>query len=174
MNENILERGCSLASAEGEFNYILKKGSSNSPKLKSLEIKNEAKVVKVLGDEVMVKNKCASFKIPQCVCVREGDNFKIPEILSTPKSFNHLSSYGRGGQKESSSPDECKTNYKNLVVESCKKSSKKKNKDSEQSGKKAPESFLRSLKRRSLRVARSKSWVCTEKRKSGGNTCCKA
>lgn len=47
--------------------------------------------------------------------------------------------------------------------ESCKKGGKAKALD----GKKAPESFLRSLKRRSLRVTRSKSWVTNEKRKSG-------
>lgn len=162
------ERACSLASPEESYDCILKKDrsriGSRLAERKDLysttpaEIRNASKVAKVLGDEVIVK-KYSEFEVPRNLCVKDSNKFKIPEPLCTPKHvgvFKNCKEY---------SPDEYWTKDKNNLKtpESNKKSSK--NKTSEQ--KKAPESFLRSLKRRSLRVARSKSWVCSEKRKSG-------
>lgn len=159
------ERACSLASGERDYNYVLKKESKvlNKSDLcdqnllysSSGEIKNGTKVAKVLGNEVMVKT-CSEFKVPQYLW--ESRNFKIPEASPAPK-WNGLKS------QQNLSPDlnEGKDAVGLKTAEAGKKANKRKN--SEQ--KKAPESFLRTLKRRSLRVARSKSWVCTEKRKSG-------
>ncbi|KAK6644466.1 hypothetical protein RUM43_000733 [Polyplax serrata] len=161
------ERACQLASAEGEYSYVLKKESEIVSKSElcdkkllcqtPVEIRNGMKVAKVLGNEVMM-NTYSDFKVPRFFCSKDSRSFKVTDVVSTPES----SRYSRH-QPEMQSPDlnDGKYGSKNLT-ESGKKIYKRKN--SEQ--RKAPESFLRTLKRRSLRVARSKSWVCTEKRKS--------
>lgn len=169
------ERACKLAPPDGGYNsYVLNKRTStatdrtqscdrNCDKKLSystpIKVRNGTKAAKVLGDEVIDK-KCAEFEQPRTFPVKTSEGFKIPEPLSTPK-HNGLSKNNKNAMFSTPTFNgKCK-NSEIRTPDSNKKISKSKDADEPK------ESFLRTLKRRSLRVTRSRSWVSTEKRKSG-------
>lgn len=173
------ERACKLVPPDGGYNnYVLNKRTPipastdrtqscdrncDKNKISSystpIKIRNGTKAAKVLGDEVIEK-KCAEFEQPRTFPGKISEGFKVPGPVTTPKHnginkshkvnvFSTPDSNNKSKNSEFRTPDSNKKSGKSKV------------------GDEPKESFLRTLKRRSLRVTRSRSWVTTEKRKSG-------